>query len=224
MEVRLTCEVFLILEHSPAARQMEKVPLIGETLHCRVFAALHHGERGEEQTVIKMALKEEAGTEVLSLGGDHEWSGVSDAGGARKNSEGRVAGVASDEEAASADAQTGAVEGIAKIFVTRGDVQAVKLEGIGGTENKVPVGETGGSTEGAFWEEGCDFTAGSAEQGAAASRKLKNLSAGRNAKKQDTEPNTQHLIHREAGGCAHLLTAIFLFFTGVDRVRELHAD
>jgi len=93
-----------------------------------------------------------------------------------------VLGVALDEETTSADAQAGAVERIAKISVTRGDVQVVKLESIGGTENKVAVGETGGSAEGALREEGCDFTAGSSEQSAAASRKLQNLSAGGNAK------------------------------------------
>ena len=72
-------------------------------------------------------------------------------------------GVALDEETTSADAQAGAVKRIAKASVARGDVQAVKFESIGGAENKVPVGEAGGSTEGALWEEGCDFTAGSAE-------------------------------------------------------------
>ena len=224
LEVRLTCEVFLILEQSPAARQMENATLIGETLDRRVFTALHHGEGGKQQTVIEVTLEEEAGAEVLSLGGNHEWRGVSDAGGANENGGDRVRRVALDEEAASADAQTDAVEGIAKIFVTRGDVQAVKLESIRGTENKVPVGETGGRTEGALREEGRDFAAGSTEQGTAASRKLKNLSAGRNAKKQDTEANTQHLIYRDAGGCADLLAAIFLLFTSVDGVRELHAD
>ena len=97
LEVRFTSEVFLILEQPSAARQMEKVTLIGEALHRRAFTALNHGERGKEQTVIKMALKKEAGADVLSPGGDHEWRGVSDARGAHENGEGRVPRVTLDE-------------------------------------------------------------------------------------------------------------------------------
>ena len=97
LEVRFTSEVFLILQQPPAARQMEKVTLIGEALHRRAFTALNHGERGKEQSVIKMASKKEAGADVLSPGGDHEWRGVSDARGAHENGEGRVPGVTLDE-------------------------------------------------------------------------------------------------------------------------------
>jgi hypothetical protein len=39
----------------------------------------------------------------------------------------------------------------------------MKLESIGGSKNKMAVSESGGSTESALWEEGCNFTAGSAE-------------------------------------------------------------
>jgi hypothetical protein len=69
LEVRFTREVSLVLEQTPAARQMKKMILIGETLHSCVFAGLNHGEGGKQQTVIILVLKEEAGADVLSLRG-----------------------------------------------------------------------------------------------------------------------------------------------------------
>jgi hypothetical protein len=54
------------------------------------------------------------------------------------------------------------------------------------------VSESGGSTESALWEEGSDFTACSTQQRAAATRKLKDLSADGNAKQQDAQANTEH--------------------------------
>ena len=54
------------------------------------------------------------------------------------------------------------------------------------------ISEARRSTERIVWEEGCDLTAGSAEQGTAAPRKLQNLSAYGDAQQQHAEANTEH--------------------------------
>ena len=155
---------------------------IGKTLYGGVFAAVNYREGGKQQTVIKMTLQEEARADVLGRRGNHERRRISDAGGPHENGETRMPRVALHEQPASADAQTGAVKRIAEISITRGDIQAMKLERVGRSKNKMTVSESGGSTEGALRKEGCDFASCSAEQGAAPSGKLKNLSAGGNAK------------------------------------------
>ena len=68
----------------------------------------------------------------------------------------------------------------------------MKLKATGCAKNKMAISEAGRSTERTVWEEGCDLTAGSAEQGAAAPRKLQNLSAYGEAQQQHAEANTEH--------------------------------
>ena len=84
---------------------MQTMILIRETLDDCVFATVNDRERGEEETVIKVALEEESCAEVLGFGGGHKGSGISDAGGTHENGEASVAGVALHEKAASADAE-----------------------------------------------------------------------------------------------------------------------
>jgi hypothetical protein len=68
----------------------------------------------------------------------------------------------------------------------------MKVESIGGTKNKMAVSEATGSTKGTFRKEGCDFATGSLKQGAAARRKLNDLSAGGDAKQQNPKTNAKH--------------------------------
>jgi hypothetical protein len=192
LEVRFTGEIFLILKQTTAPREMEKMIPIGETLHGGVIAAVNHCEGREEQTIVKVALEENTGADVLGPGGDHEGSGITDASGTHEDGQTGVARVALHEQAARADAEPGAVKGISEIFVTCSDVQAMEFESVGGPKYKMAVSESGGSTESALWEEGSDFTACSTQQGAAATRKLKDLSADGNAKQQDAQANTEH--------------------------------
>src|SRR6202795_4795826 len=157
---------------------MQTVILIRETLDDCVLAAVNDRERGEEETVIKVALKEESCAEVLGVGCDHERSGISDARGTDENGEAGVTRVALHEKAASADGKSGAIKGVAKISVAGGDIQIVKPEGVGNAKNKMAIGETCRSADGSFREKRGDIAAGTAEQRAAAGRELKNLSAG----------------------------------------------
>jgi hypothetical protein len=127
LEVRFTGEIFLILKQTAAPREMEKMIPIGETLHGGVIAAVNHREGREEQTIVKVALEENTGADVLGPGGDHEGSGIADASGTHEDGQTGVARVALHEQAARADAEPCAVKGISEIFVTRSDVQAMEF-------------------------------------------------------------------------------------------------